>query len=72
MYGEVVTPFTNAFLTGAGVQNILLQSQCLLDFTEHVGIIYDPVALQDVLNALGPNVSNFRPNCSVVVPVFSG
>jgi triacylglycerol esterase/lipase EstA (alpha/beta hydrolase family) len=71
-YDEVVTPYTNAFLTGAGAQNILLQNQCSTDFTEHIGIIYDPVALQDVMNALGADSPTFHPTCSLVLPVFSG
>jgi triacylglycerol esterase/lipase EstA (alpha/beta hydrolase family) len=71
-YDEVVTPYTSAFLSGPSVQNILLQNQCSLDFTEHLGIIYDPVALQDVMNALGADSPTFKPNCSVVFPVFSG
>ena len=71
-YDEVVTPYSNAFLRGAGAQNILLQNQCSIDFTEHLGIIYDPVALQDVINALGTDSPTFRPTCSLVLPVFSG
>jgi triacylglycerol esterase/lipase EstA (alpha/beta hydrolase family) len=71
-YDEVVTPYTNAFLHGAGAQNILLQNQCASDSTEHIGIIYDPVALQDVMNALGPDNPAFHPACSLVLPLFSG
>jgi triacylglycerol esterase/lipase EstA (alpha/beta hydrolase family) len=71
-YDEVVTPYTNAFLTGRGAQNILLQDQCATDFTEHIGIIYDPVALQDVMNAVGADNPAFRPTCSLVLPVVSG
>jgi triacylglycerol esterase/lipase EstA (alpha/beta hydrolase family) len=71
-YDEVVTPYTNAFLHGAGAQDILLQNQCASDFTEHIGIIYDPVALQDVMNALGTDNPGFHPACSLVLPLFSG
>ena len=71
-YDEIVTPYTNAFLHGAGARNILLQSQCGSDYTEHIGIIYDPVALQDVMNALGADSPTFHPVCSLVLPVFSG
>jgi len=71
-HDEVVTPYANAFLTGPGAQNILLQDQCATDFTEHIGIIYVPVALQDVMNALGADNPGFHPVCSVVLPVFSG
>ena len=68
-YDEIVTPYTSAFLSGANVQNILLQNQCSIDFIDHIGIGYDPVALQDVMNALGPNNPNFHPSCSLVLPV---
>ena len=71
-YDEIVTPYTSAFLTGPNVQNILLQNQCGIDFTDHIGIIYDPVALQDVMNALGANSPSFRPSCSLVLPVVGG
>ena len=71
-YDEVVTPYTSAFLTGANVRNILLQDHCFIDYTEHIGIIYDPVALQYVMNALGADDPNFRARCSLVLPVVSG
>jgi triacylglycerol esterase/lipase EstA (alpha/beta hydrolase family) len=69
-YDEVVTPYTSAFLHGPNVQNILLQDQCPLDFSDHIGIIYDPVALQDVLHALGSNNPAFTPVCSPVPPLI--
>jgi triacylglycerol esterase/lipase EstA (alpha/beta hydrolase family) len=72
MYDEVVTPYTSAFLHGPNTQNILLQSQCATDFSEHIGITYDPVALQDVMNALGPDDPSFVPACSVVLPLVGG
>jgi len=68
MYDEVVTPYQSAFLSGPGVQNILLQQQCPLDFSDHIGIVYDPVALQDVMNALGPDNPHFVPVCTFVPP----
>ena len=71
-YDEIVTPYTSAFLTGPNVQNILLQNQCSIDFIDHIGIGYDPVALQDVMNALGANSPTFRPHCSLVLPVVGG
>jgi triacylglycerol esterase/lipase EstA (alpha/beta hydrolase family) len=67
-YDEVVTPYTSAFLAGPKVQNILLQNQCSTDFSEHLGILYDPIAQQDVLNALGADDPNFVPTCSFVPP----
>jgi triacylglycerol esterase/lipase EstA (alpha/beta hydrolase family) len=67
-YDEVVTPYTNAFLTGSGVTNITLQNQCPLDLTDHLEIAADPVALADVLNALDPAASVQVP-CLTVLPI---
>jgi hypothetical protein len=47
-----VTPYTSAFLSGPRVTNVLLQSQCSLDHSEHISISFDHIALRDVLNAL--------------------
>jgi pimeloyl-ACP methyl ester carboxylesterase len=75
---EVVTPYTSAFLPPTeNVQNVTLQSQCPTDLTEHVGIIYDPVALQDVMNALANKGTKAtalpQPSCpAAVLPVLSG
>ena len=64
----VVLPFSSAFLAkGPRVTNVLLQDRCPANAAEHVGIIYDPVAAQWVLHALGrPGPANptFRPDCS--------
>ncbi len=70
-YDEVVTPYTNAFLKPApNVKNILLQDVCGLDFTDHLGIPYDPITGRLVLNALDP--ANARtPVCQFVPPVLS-
>ncbi|MHB8438101.1 MAG: lipase family alpha/beta hydrolase [Acidimicrobiales bacterium] len=82
---EVVTPAPNAitelrgqwpsaYLHGPAdhVLNQRLQDQCPTDATEHIGIIYDPVALQDVLAALADDGSTITalpaPSCPAVVP----
>jgi triacylglycerol esterase/lipase EstA (alpha/beta hydrolase family) len=67
-YDEVVTPYTNAFLTGSGVTNITLQNQCPLDASDHLEIAADPVALADVLNALDP-AAPVRVPCLIVLPI---
>jgi triacylglycerol esterase/lipase EstA (alpha/beta hydrolase family) len=68
---EVVTPFTNAFLpAGPNVQNITLQNQCRQDASDHISIPYDSNALQDVINALGPDAPGFQPSCAAVGPIF--
>ena len=68
-HDEVVTPYQSQALAGAQATNIVLQDRCPADPTEHVGIIYDPVALQWALNALGrpgPADPAFVPDCSGV------
>jgi len=71
IYDEVVTPYSRAFLSGPNVTNITLQSQCWLDGTEHLGIIYDHIALRDALNALDP-AHAVRPTCTYVAPFNGG
>lgn len=65
---QVVTPYTSAFLLGPRrqVTNVTLQDRCPRNLSEHLGIIYDGVALQWVRNALdrrGPADRRFRPRC---------
>jgi len=65
---EVVTPYTNAFLPAASnVTNITVNKQCGLDFSDHLEIAADPVAMADMLNALDP-ASPVRVPC---LPVFA-
>jgi triacylglycerol esterase/lipase EstA (alpha/beta hydrolase family) len=70
-YDTVVTPYTSAFLSGPNVTNITLQDQCARDLVEHVGIIYDAIALHDVLNALDPAGAT-PPACTLVLPAIGG
>ena len=51
-HDEVVTPYTHAFLTGANVTNITIQSQCPSDPVAHIGMFDDSPSLQNVLNQL--------------------
>jgi triacylglycerol esterase/lipase EstA (alpha/beta hydrolase family) len=51
-YDEAVVPYTSGNLPG--VTNIVVQDQCPNDVSEHGAMAYDPVVLQDVLNALDP------------------
>jgi triacylglycerol lipase len=65
-YDEVVTPYTSAFLSGPRVTDVTLQDRCPLDLIEHVAIIYDPVTLQWVVDALdhaGLAEPGFSPVC---------
>ncbi|WP_353946286.1 alpha/beta fold hydrolase [Streptomyces sp. HUAS MG91] len=70
-YDEVVTPYTNSYLTavpGATVRNIRVQDGCALDLTDHLEAAYDPIALTYVLNALDP--AHPRPvKCRTVLPL---
>ncbi|HKT04091.1 MAG TPA: alpha/beta fold hydrolase [Rugosimonospora sp.] len=70
-HDEVVTPYGTAFLGGSAVTDITLQDQCALDLTDHLGIVYDQIALHDVLNALDPAHAT-SPLCTVVLPVLGG
>ena len=64
-HDEVVTPYANAFLSGAGVTNITIQSQCPSDPVGHIGMFEDSPVMQNVLNQLSasPNPS-FAASCT--------
>jgi pimeloyl-ACP methyl ester carboxylesterase len=64
-HDEVVTPYTNAFLSGSNVTNITIQSQCPSDPVGHIGMFEDSPVMQNVLNQLSasPNPS-FAATCS--------
>lgn len=66
-FDEIVTPFTSAFLRGPKTTNVVVQRKCPADPTEHIGIIYDPIAVQWVENALRrrgkPANPAFQPDC---------
>ncbi|MCT9076740.1 esterase/lipase family protein [Streptomyces fulvoviolaceus] len=54
-YDEVVTPYQSQFLSGSGVNNVLIQDLCPLDLSEHAAIgLLDLIAFHEVLNALDP------------------
>jgi len=69
-FDEAVTPYDSAFLTGPDLLNVTLQDQCDKDFSEHLAIIYDPIALHLVLGALDP--AQTTPAPCVFVPPFLG
>jgi triacylglycerol esterase/lipase EstA (alpha/beta hydrolase family) len=70
-FDEVVTPYTSAFLTGANVTNILIQSKCLLDLGDHISMPYDHVVGREVLNALDP-AHKSSTLCTPIVPAVGG
>jgi triacylglycerol esterase/lipase EstA (alpha/beta hydrolase family) len=55
---EVVTPYTNAFLSGSNVTDITIQSQCPEDPVAHIGMFDDSPSLQNVLNQLSSTPSS--------------
>lgn len=69
IHDEVVTPYTNSFLSGAN--NLTLQSGCIVNFTEHLGVSYDRRALRMTLNALDPSTAR-TPPCVPTVPGVGG
>jgi triacylglycerol esterase/lipase EstA (alpha/beta hydrolase family) len=68
-YDELVVPYTSGILSGA--TNIVVQDQCRTDYAEHAAMAFDPVAQQDVLNALDPAHAK-PPSCTVVLPGVGG
>ena len=55
---EVVTPFTQSFITagpGASVDNIILQNVCGNDQSDHLSASFSKNVAQIILNKLAPN-----------------
>jgi triacylglycerol lipase len=69
-YDELVVPYSNGMVVAPNSTNIVVQDQCVLDFADHVALAADPVAAQDVLNALDPATAQPVP-CVPVAPVIS-
>jgi triacylglycerol lipase len=67
-YDELVSPYTSGI--EPGMTNIVVQSRCATDHTEHFEIAADPVAAGYVLNALDPAHPRAVP-CTTVLP-FEG
>jgi pimeloyl-ACP methyl ester carboxylesterase len=73
LYDEVVTPYQSQALTGSTVTNVVLQDRCPEDITDHVAIVYDPIALQWTLNALSrPGPADLRFSRCAAAPSPSG
>lgn len=70
-YDAVVTPPSSQAPTGPNTTWIVLQRQCALDYTDHVAMAFDSIALRDVLNALNPSTA--RPiQCKFITPYIGG
>jgi triacylglycerol esterase/lipase EstA (alpha/beta hydrolase family) len=64
-HDEVVTPYTNAFLSGSNVTNITIQNQCPKDPVGHIGMFEDSPVMQNVLNQLSASPNNsFSASCT--------
>jgi hypothetical protein len=64
-HDEVVTPYTNAFLSGANVTNVTIQNQCPKDPVGHIGMFEDSPVMQNVLNQLSASPSqSFAATCA--------
>ena len=66
-YDTVVTPYRSQALAGDRATNVILQDNCPNDFTDHVTMVGDPIAIQWAVNALErPDAANprFRPDCT--------
>lgn len=59
----VSTPYSQGFLKGDRVRNIVVQEQCPKDPVGHVGLFTDGPTTQNVVNALGADEPDFRPKC---------
>lgn len=67
-YDELVIPYTSGIYPG--MNNITVQDKCPIDFSEHLGLAFDPVAAVHVLNALDP--AHPRPlRCVLVTPLLA-
>src|SRR3954452_14991836 len=67
-YDEVVTPYQSQALAGDHATNVILQAKCPNDFTDHVGMVGDPIAIEWAVDALErPGAAanpRFRPDCT--------
>ncbi|MET8775359.1 alpha/beta fold hydrolase [Nocardia sp. NPDC004654] len=67
---EMIQPFSNIALRGAGAENIVVQDLCPANLTGHFHMVYDPFVQQLVLRALDP-VHAPTPTCAAV-PLGTG
>jgi len=70
---------TANWIVSSQIDNVTLQGQCPTDNTDHIGIIYDPLAVEDMVSALSDNGSSVvalpspaLTSCPVVPPLVSG
>jgi len=63
---ELVSPWQSGYMDGAN--NLVVQDQCILDQSEHLSIIYDPITATDIWNALEPPSRQHEVPCVPVLP----
>jgi hypothetical protein len=64
---QLVVPYTSGQMEGA--DNIVVQDVCPLDQSDHLSVIFDPIAAYSILNALDPKHPHDVP-CVPVLPVL--
>ncbi|WP_156890463.1 esterase/lipase family protein [Gordonia shandongensis] len=69
-YDQIVTPYTNAFLSGGDSKNILLQEGCNKDRSEHLSVVYNRRAWMYVSNELHRVSKSQSVPCISVDPYF--
>ncbi|HUR84723.1 MAG TPA: alpha/beta fold hydrolase [Solirubrobacteraceae bacterium] len=68
-YDELVVPYTSGTLQAPNATNIVVQSRCALDFSDHLSIVAERNTAQHMLNALDP--AHARPvACFPVLPLI--
>ncbi|MBU3061949.1 alpha/beta fold hydrolase [Nocardia sp. NEAU-G5] len=67
-YDEIATPYTTGLIDDApNAHNVVVQDLCPTDYTDHLELTYDPVAVAVVRNALDPG--HPQPvSCTTVLP----
>lgn len=66
-YDELVVPYTSGVVTAPNSRNIVVQNQCPIDFADHIAIVADETAADDVLNALDPAHPR-KVRCTLTLP----
>lgn len=62
---EMIQPFENIALHGAGAENLVVQDLCPANLSGHFNMPYDPFTVQLMLNALDPTHAQ-QPRCDAV------
>lgn len=70
-YDQVVTPYRAALDAEPRAEKVLVQDSCVTDFSDHVALVHDAVALWHVVRALEPEQAGRRPR-GLVLPLVGG